>query len=133
MDGENLSNDECVICNNQYDTSTHIEFRLPCNHILCKSCMFELCKTSNTCPFCRMEFQVSIKQKDNIEFNKTKNSEIQEIREEITTVNNELSQLDSKLLILSGKLKMAEKSKKDALDGIDRLKELEQQYPYMSY
>lgn len=65
MDGENLSNNECVICNTQYDTSTHIEFRLPCNHILCKSCMFELCKTSDRCPFCRMEFQVSIKQKDN--------------------------------------------------------------------
>ena len=81
----------------------------------------------------RKQLAKSIKQKDNIEFNKTKNSEIQEIREEITTVNNELSQLDSKLLILSGKLKMAEKSKKDALDGIDRLKELEQQYQGYEY
>ena len=75
----------------------------------------------------------SEKQKDNIIYNKTKNSEIQEIRDEISTVNSELTQLDSKLLVLSGKLKMAEKSKKDALDGIDRLKELEQQYQGYEY
>ena len=75
----------------------------------------------------------SIKQKDNIEFNKIKNSEIQEIRDEITTVNTELTQLDSNLLTLSGKLKMAEKSRQDANDGIDRLKELEQQYRGYEY
>ena len=75
----------------------------------------------------------SIKQKDNIEFNKIKNSEIQEIRDEITTVNTDLTQLDSNLLTLSGKLKMAEKSRQDANDGIDRLKELEQQYRGYEY
>ncbi len=75
----------------------------------------------------------SIKQKDNIEFNKIKNSEIQEIRDEITTVNTELNQLHSKLLTLSGKLKMAEKSRQDAQDGIDRLKDLEQQYKGYEY
>ena len=62
-----------------------------------------------------------------------KNSEINEIRDEIATVNLELSQLDSNLLSLSGKLKMAEKSKQDAQDGIDRLKELEQQYQGYEY
>jgi DNA repair exonuclease SbcCD ATPase subunit/predicted MPP superfamily phosphohydrolase len=72
-------------------------------------------------------------QKEDIEFNKTKNIEIQEIRDEIITVNSELSQLDSKLLTLSGKLKMAEKSRQDALDGINRLKELEQQYQGFEY
>ncbi len=70
----------------------------------------------------------SQKQKDNIEFNKIKNFEIQEIRDEITSVSIELGQLDSKLLTLSGKLKMAEKTKQDAQNGINRLKELEQQY-----
>jgi DNA repair exonuclease SbcCD ATPase subunit len=75
----------------------------------------------------------SNKQKDNIEFNKIKNHEIQEIRDEISTVNLELTQLDSKLLSLSGKLKMAEKSKQDANNGIDRLKELEQQYRGYEY
>jgi len=75
----------------------------------------------------------SQKQKDNIEFNKIKNSEIQEIRDEITIVNLELAQLDSKLLTLSGKLKMAEKSRQDAQDGINRLIDLEQQYQGYEY
>jgi len=75
----------------------------------------------------------AIKQKDNIEFNKKKNIEIQEIRDEITTVNTELKDLDSKLLTLSGKLKMAEKSRQDAHDGINRLKDLEQQYKGYEY
>jgi DNA repair exonuclease SbcCD ATPase subunit/predicted MPP superfamily phosphohydrolase len=73
------------------------------------------------------------RQKDNIEFNKKKNSEIKEIRDEITTVNIELNGLDSKLLNLSGKLKMAEKSREDANTGINRLKTLEQQYQAYEY
>jgi DNA repair exonuclease SbcCD ATPase subunit len=81
----------------------------------------------------KSELKKSLKQKDNIEFNKIKNSEIQEIRDEITTVNTDLSQLDSNLLTLSGKLKMAEKSRQDAQDGIDRLKDLEQQYQGYEY
>ena len=81
----------------------------------------------------KSELKKSIKQQDNIEFNKTKNSEIQEIRDEITTVNSDLMSLDSKLLTLSGRLKMAEKSKQDANDGINRLKELEQQYRGYEY
>ena len=81
----------------------------------------------------KSELKKSLKQKDNIEYNKTKNGEINEIRDEITTVNSELGQLDSKLLTLSGKLKMAEKSRQDAQDGIDRLKDLEQQYRGYEY
>ena len=81
----------------------------------------------------RKQLTKSQKQKDNIEFNKIKNLEIQEIRDEITTVNSELSQLDSKLLTLSGKLKMAEKSRQDAQDGINRLIDLEQQYQGYEY
>ena len=73
------------------------------------------------------------KQQDNIEFNKKKNLEIQEVRDEISTVNIELSDLDYKLLNLSGKLKMAEKSREDANSGIDRLKTLEQQYQAYEY
>jgi len=75
----------------------------------------------------------SQKQKDNIEFNKNKNIEIHEIRDEIKSVNTELRQLDLTLLTLSGKLKMAEKTKQDAQGGIDRLKELEQQYQGYEY
>ena len=75
----------------------------------------------------------SLKQIKNIEFNKDKNIEINEIRDEIKTVSYELNDLHSKLLNLSGKLKMAEKSKKDAYDGINRLKELEQQYQGFEY
>ena len=81
----------------------------------------------------KSELKKSLKQKDNILFNKTKNGEINEIRDEIATVNTDLFQLDSNLLSLSGKLKMAEKSKQDAQDGIDRLKELEQQYQGYEY
>jgi len=81
----------------------------------------------------RSELKKSLKQKSNLEYNKTKNSEIVEIREEISTVSLELGQLDSKLLTLSGKLKMAEKTREDAQGGIDRLKELEQQYQGYEY
>ena len=81
----------------------------------------------------RKELTKSQKQRDNIAFNKIKNSEIQEIRDEISTVSLELGQLDSKLLTLSGKLKMAEKTRSDAQGGIDRLKELEQQYSGYEY
>ena len=75
----------------------------------------------------------SQKQKDNIIFNKDKNDEIHEIRDEITTVNLDLGEFDSKLLSLSGRLKMAEKTQQDAQGGIDRLKELEQQYQGYEY
>jgi DNA repair exonuclease SbcCD ATPase subunit len=75
----------------------------------------------------------SQKQLANIEFNKDKNVEIQEIRDEISTVNIELSELDSKLLSLSGRLKMAEKSRQDAQTGIHRLIDLEQQYQGYEY
>ena len=81
----------------------------------------------------KSELKKSLKQKDNIEYNKKKNGEINEIRDEITTVNSDLSQLDSKLLTLSGRLKMAEKSRQDAQDGINRLKDLEQQYRGYEY
>jgi len=81
----------------------------------------------------KLELKKSLKQKDNIIFNEKKNGEINEIRDEITTVNIDLRQLDSNLLTLSGKLKMAEKSREDAQDGIDRLKELEQQYQGYEY
>jgi len=81
----------------------------------------------------KSELKKSLKQKDNIVFNEKKNGEINEIRDEIKTVNTDLSQLDSNLLSLSGKLKMAEKSRQDAQDGIDRLKELEQQYQGYEY
>ena len=76
----------------------------------------------------KLELKKSLKQKSNQEFNTTKNTEIAEIREEISTVSSELGQLDSKLLSLSGKLKMSEKTREDAQGGINRLKELEQQY-----
>jgi len=81
----------------------------------------------------KSESKKSLKQKDNIIFNEKKNGEINEIRDEIKTVNTDLRQLDTNLLTLSGKLKMAEKSKQDANDGIDRLKELEQQYQGYEY
>jgi DNA repair exonuclease SbcCD ATPase subunit/predicted MPP superfamily phosphohydrolase len=81
----------------------------------------------------KSELKKALKQKDNIIFNERKNNEINEIRDEITTVNLDLSQLDSNLLSLSGKLKMAEKSRQDAQNGIDRLKELEQQYQGYEY
>ena len=75
----------------------------------------------------------SKKQKDNIEFNKTKNVAIYEIREEIETVSSELTAIDSNLLNTSGKLKMAEMAREDASNSITRLKDLEQQYQGYEY
>jgi len=81
----------------------------------------------------KLELKKSLKQKSDLEFNKNKNAEIQEIRDEISTVNIDISEFDSKLLTLSGKLKLAEKTKQDAQAGIDRLKQLEQQYQGYEY
>jgi DNA repair exonuclease SbcCD ATPase subunit/predicted MPP superfamily phosphohydrolase len=98
-----------------------------------EKCKWDVESITNDIRDKRKQLTKSQKQKDNIEFNKIKNLEIQEIRDEITTVNSELSQLDSKLLTLSGKLKMAEKSRQDAQDGINRLIDLEQQYQGYEY
>jgi len=98
-----------------------------------EKCKWDIESINNDIRDKKKQLTKSQKQKDNIEFNKTKNSEISEIREEITTVSSELGQLHTKLLSLSGKLKMAEKSRQDAIDGINRLKSLEQQYQGYEY
>jgi len=98
-----------------------------------EKCKWDIEVVNNNIGDLKKQLTKSQKQLSNIEFNKNKNIEIQEIRDEITSVNLELRQLDSTLLILSGKLKMAEKTKQDAQGGIDRLKELEQQYQGYEY
>ena len=98
-----------------------------------EKCKWDIEIVNNNIHDLKKQLSKSQKQKSNIEFNKNKNIEIQEIRDEITSVNSELGQLDSTLLTLSGKLKMAEKTKQDAQDGINRLKELEQQYQGYEY
>ncbi len=53
-------NDECVICKEKYNTDDREETQLPCKHVVCRTCVFEMCKTKMTCPFCREDFQVAI-------------------------------------------------------------------------
>ncbi len=53
-------NIQCKICTESYDTESRVKTLLPCNHILCKSCMLDNFKNSNRCPFCRREMKIII-------------------------------------------------------------------------
>jgi len=70
---------------------------------------------------------------DDIQFNVTKHKEIEEVRSEVLTLNNEISSLDDKILSMHGRLRVAEKTKQNTLSAIDRLRELEVQYKGYEY
>ena len=35
----------CSICSNLYDRSINIPRNLPCGHVFCENCIYEVCKT----------------------------------------------------------------------------------------
>ena len=47
---------KCEICKEHKEEKTKVE--LTCSHYLCKECLIEWEKRSNTCPFCRAIFVV---------------------------------------------------------------------------
>ena len=57
---ETTTNEKCIICHEDYNHEDRTETKLPCNHSICKSCLFEMCKTKLSCPLCRSDFQVAI-------------------------------------------------------------------------
>ena len=68
-----------------------------------------------------------------IEFNKTQNSDISELRTEVASVSQEIRDLESEIVEMSGKLSIAKRSKQTAEDAINRLSELEVQYKGYEY
>jgi DNA repair exonuclease SbcCD ATPase subunit len=68
-----------------------------------------------------------------IEFNKVKSEEIQELRDEIASTTQELKTIDTEVIQLSAKLSVAEKTKQTAIKSIERLRELETQYKGYEY
>jgi len=70
---------------------------------------------------------------DDIEFNKIQNLAINELRDEIVNVSQEVRDLESSIVEMSGKLSIAKKSKQTAEDAIARLSELEIQYKGYEY
>ena len=49
---EDMDNEECSICFNEYDTSTKVS-KLRCNHVYHNDCIKKWFETSGTCPMCR--------------------------------------------------------------------------------
>lgn len=47
---------ECLICKETKKVTAKVE--LSCSHHLCKNCLVEWQKRSNTCPFCRTIFEI---------------------------------------------------------------------------
>ena len=56
--------DECSICREEFNNTNRMQSVLPCNHILCRSCMLDIFKTSYNCPFCRKTFKMIIQHKN---------------------------------------------------------------------
>jgi DNA repair exonuclease SbcCD ATPase subunit/predicted MPP superfamily phosphohydrolase len=75
----------------------------------------------------------AIQHEDDIKFNKAKNKEITEVRDEITGLNDEIRTLDDNIMHFSGKLQIAKREKEEALAAIERLRELEIQYKGYEY
>jgi DNA repair exonuclease SbcCD ATPase subunit/predicted MPP superfamily phosphohydrolase len=60
-----------------------------------------------------------------IEFNKQRTEEINELRDEINSMTQEIKTIDSEIIQLSAKLSVAEKTKQTAQNSIQRLRDLE--------
>ena len=59
---------ECVICKDQY-TDEKVPFELECEHTFCKHCILDMFKRDNRCPLCRKEYTITIKLKEEGNFN----------------------------------------------------------------
>lgn len=68
-----------------------------------------------------------------IEFNKQRTEEINELRDEISSMTQEIKTIDTEVIQLSAKLSVAEKTKQTALNAIERLRDLEVQYKGYEY
>jgi len=68
-----------------------------------------------------------------VKFNKTQNTTIESLRTEVASVSQEIRDLESEIVEMSGKLSIAKRSKQTAEDAINRLSELEVQYKGYEY
>ena len=76
---------------------------------------------------------IAVERKDDIEFNKKKREEINDVRNEQQQLKEEIDSLDEKIIHISGKLQVAKNTKDEAIKSIARLKELEIQYKGYEY
>ena len=51
--GNKIDNNLCIICADS-SIDTHL---IPCDHSLCKNCLFQCLSENKTCPFCRVEIK----------------------------------------------------------------------------
>ena len=68
-----------------------------------------------------------------IKFNIQKQSDINDVISERDDLTNQISDLESNLRIITGKIQVAEESKKQSIESIERLAELEKQYKGYEY
>lgn len=54
------NNDCCSICTEEYNSTNHIKSFLPCEHVLCRSCLLDIFKNDSRCPFCRSQCEINI-------------------------------------------------------------------------
>ncbi len=71
--------------------------------------------------------------KNDIEFNKTKRTEIGDVISERDDINEQIKELDDNIQSIINKLNLADASRKEALDAIQRLSDLETQYKGYEY
>jgi DNA repair exonuclease SbcCD ATPase subunit len=71
--------------------------------------------------------------KDDIEFNNNKRQEIHTIKLQTESVNNELKALNDELLTLTGKIEICKRDKQEAINSINRMRELELQFKAYEY
>jgi len=91
---EQMENDSCVICMEEYkDKETIVLFKC-CNQILCLICMDHIDK----CPFCRIKYD-----KNGIQFITKKNNYVANNDKKIEDKENKISKLKALMSILGGK------------------------------
>ena len=73
------------------------------------------------------------KHKNDIEFNIQKQKDIDDVILERDDISDQISQLESNIRTITGKIQVAEQSKKNAIESIERLAELEKQYKGYEY
>lgn len=102
--------DECTICRENYNNDARMQSLLPCEHTLCRSCMFDIFKNSASCPFCRKIFKITIQHKndiDNIAPSKMDMFLREMFEESILIINNKICKISYGKTILGALISIA--------------------------
>jgi DNA repair exonuclease SbcCD ATPase subunit len=79
------------------------------------------------------KYNESKQHEKDLKFNLQKQKDIDDIILERDDITNQIKQLDQNIQLISGKIQVAEESKKNAIESIERLAELEKQYKGYEY